>query len=254
VNGPPIPDVSGALLSVTWRAVGTHRVLALYDDRSAWLWRLAGAGEGDDVVGSFRVDPGAVPDEAWEAARAVARDVAAGRLGGEPDPGVLGLALTAGGSAAWVALGTADAAAVGDAAAPLVALAQESPAAAARFATRVVTAPTGALVAAFTATGTGTGPVTLRLDPSGLALALADGGRVAVPAPEMGLVDADVRLLDGIHQPATLEPGVLGACTVPLDDAPPSAVLAGVVRGWVGLVGPWDGFPEAGFEAVGPAA
>ena len=55
-------DLADAVLSVTWRSVGTHQVLAVYADRAAWYWAMATIGEGSDVVGSFRTE---VSDDEW---------------------------------------------------------------------------------------------------------------------------------------------------------------------------------------------
>jgi hypothetical protein len=248
----PGPDVRTAVLSVTWRSVGTHQVLAVFDDRTAWFWAMATIGPGADVVGSFRAE---VPDESWSAVTALGTTVAADDSAGtDPRPGGLAIILTAGPVTRRVPLGTAEAAEVGSTVLPLVELARTTPVAAVRFGTHVVTAPTGQLLAGFTATSIGAQPVSLRLDRSAFGLALSDGDRIELPDPRVGLVDVDGSLLDGLYQPATIRPGRHGATSILLPTPPPEGPVAGTVRGWLTLAGPWAVAPTLDFEAAGPTA
>ena len=206
-------DLSGAVLTITWRTVGTHQVLAVYADRAAWYWALATIGEGSDVVGSFRIE---VTDDEWESIEDLA-----GRVGILPDDRAndqLGLALTAGTAAAWVAFGSDEAGAINSIVMPLVGRAVAEPVAAAKFETRVVTAPTGQLVAGFTLSSIGRESVMLRLDADTFALVSGGGHWHSLPAPRMGLVDAAGSLLDGLYQTAEIPPGGLGACTILLSE------------------------------------
>jgi hypothetical protein len=241
-------DLSDARLSVTWRSVGTHQVLAVYDDRSAWYWATATVGPGSDVVGSFRTE---VADDRWRAVEDAAAMV--GGLGGARVPGEMGLELTAGTATGWVAFGTDEAGRIAAAVDPVVEQARATPIAAARLETRVVTAPTGQRLAGFSLTSVGDRVVSLMLDAEEFVLLTADGTWWPLPAPRMGLVDASGKLLDGLYQRADLAPGALGACTIVLDDPPAEPPSRGNIRGSVALVGPWPVTPEVPFEASSAA-
>ena len=243
MNAPGF-DLSDALLSVTWRSVGTHQVLGVYDDRSAWYWAMATLGPGSDVVGSFRTE---VPAGQWAAIEAAAAAVA--RFDQPAATGALGLTITARGVTGWVALGTDDAGGIGGAVLPVVEAARSTPVAAARLEARVLTAPTGQRVAGFTLASIGDRPVSLRIDPEGFLLSTPAGGGDLLPAPRMGLVDAAGHLLDGLYQTAEIPPGALGACTIVLTEAPAEPPTLGAIRGSLTLVGPWPIEPIEAFEA-----
>jgi hypothetical protein len=240
-------DLSAAVVSVTWRAIGTHQTLAVFEDRTAWYWALATVGAGADVVGSFRA---AVPPERFAAATAMATAA----VGREADaaPGALGMTVTSAEHRGWVPLGTTEADDLAAVVLPLVASARAQPIAAAQLQTHVATAPTGQRIAGFTLTSVGERPLSLRFDPQTFVLTAGDGGATLLPAPRMGLVDAGGRLLDGLYQAAQLAPGVLGACTIVLAEAPPAPLARGAVQGWLTLEGPWDEAPIEDFEASSP--
>jgi len=227
-------DLTGAVLSVTWRSVGTHQVLAVFADRAAWYWAMASLGERSDLIGSFRAD---VSADEWPAIEELAGQVKG--LGSDRVGDELGLALTAGPSAAWVAFGSDRAGAITSTVVPLVERALTGPVAAARFGTRVVTAPTGQQVAGFTFASIGRQPVLLRIDADTFALVSAGGDWEALPAPRMGLVDAAGGLLDGLYQTARINPGDLGACTIVLSDTAAGPPRRGALHGSLTLAGPW---------------
>lgn len=243
-------DLSGAVLTVTWRAVGTHQVLAVYAERAAWYWALATIGEGADVVGSFRTG---VTDDEWESIGELAGRI--GNLANDRVSDELGIALTAGAAAAWVAFGSDEAGAIASTVMPLVRRALAEPVAAARFETRVVTAPTGQRVAGFTLSSIGRESVMLRLDADTFALVSGGGEWHSLPAPRMGLIDAGGGLLDGLYQTAEISPGGLGACTILLTETPGDPPARGALHGSVTLAGPWDtaNAPVEAFEVSSPA-
>jgi hypothetical protein len=245
-------DLSGALLSVTWRTIGTHQVLAVYDDRSAWYWAMATTGPGADLIGSFRAE---VPADRWSFVVALAGDNAV--LSNQQVPGELGISIGSGEGSGWVALGTEQAGRIGDAVLPLVQLALDHPVAAARLETRLVTSPIGQRLAGFTLASIGERPVSLRLDPQQFALSLSVGEWLALPPPRMGLVDPAGTLLDGIYTTAEIAPGFLGACTIVLDDAAAGLGggpgMRGAMRGSLILAGPWPHAPVEPFEASSEA-
>ena len=147
-------------------------------------------------------------------------------------------------------MGSAQAEPIGAAVMPLVESARTHPVAAARLESQMVTAPTDQRIAGFTLTSIGDQSVSLRLDPETFVLIARDGDSALLPAPQMGLVDAKGRLLDGLYQIAELAPGELGACTIVLADPPFAGPPAhGALRGWLTLVGPWPLAPVEGFEA-----
>jgi hypothetical protein len=245
-------DLTGALLSVTWRTIGTHQALAVYDDRSAWYWALATTGPGADRIGSFRAE---VPADQWASVAALAGNNTV--LSNQQVPGQLGITIGSGEGSGWVALGSEQAGRIGDAVLPLVQLALAHPVAAARLETRLVTSPIGQRLAGFTLASIGERPVSLRLDPQHFVLSLSAGEWLALPPPRMGLVDPAGTLLDGIYSTAEIAPGALGACTIVLDD--PAAGLAGgagmrgAIRGSLTLAGPWPHAPIEAFEASSQA-
>jgi hypothetical protein len=243
-------DTSGARLAVTWRATGTHQVLAAYDDHRCWWWALATTGAGSETVGSFG---GAVPEELWPAVVALAARVEALAATAPPrEPRALGLEVSSGTSTAWLPLASPEAAHVAAEVQPLLELTRRHPIAAARLITVVTTAPTGQRLAGYSLTSVGTEPVVLTLDPEALVL-IVDGSAELLPPPRMGLVAGDGTLLDGLYQPARIEPGANGACTVLLDPTagPGDGAVTGRVRGTLTLVGPWDVSPTLPFEATG---
>jgi hypothetical protein len=244
-------DLSDAILSVTWRSIGTHQVLAVYADRAAWYWALATVGEGSDVVGSFRTE---VSAGEWGSIEELAGRV--GTSGSDRTNDELGIALTAGDSTRWVTAGSDEAGAVASIVMPFVERALTGPVAATRFGTRVVTAPTGQPLAGFTFLSIGVQPVLLRLDANTFALVSAGGDWRSLPAPRMGLVDASGDLLDGLYQTAEIPPGALGACTILVTETGDAA--GGALQGSLTLAGPWPSAnsPVEAFEvssaAVGP--
>lgn len=247
----PAIDLSGALLAVTWRTIGTHQVLAVYDDRSAWYWALATIGPGADLIGSFRAE---VPAESWAAVTAIAADDEV--LGSDQVPGELGMTIGAGRRAGWVGLGSEQAGRIGAVVLPLVELALTQPVAAARLEIRLVTSPIGQRLAGFTLTSIGSQPVSLRLDPEQFSLSLSVGEWFALPPPRMGLVDPAGTLLDGLYTTAEIAPGTLGACTIVLDDPAAGsggAAMRGALRGSLTLAGPWSAAPTEPFEASSEA-
>jgi hypothetical protein len=243
-------DLSDAMLSVTWRSIGTHQVLAVYADRAAWYWALATIGAGSDVVGSFRTE---VSDDGWGSIEELAGQV--GTLGNDRTNADLGLALTAGQATTWVTAGSDEAATVASIVMPLVERARAGPVAATRFGTRVVTAPTGQPLAGFTFLSIGVQPVLLRLDPNTFALVSAGGDWRSLPAPRMGLVDASGDLLDGLYQTAEIPPGALGACTILLAETGSDVPARGALHGSLTLAGPWPSAnsPVEAFEVSSAA-
>ncbi len=244
-------DLSGARLSVTWQAIGTHQVLAVYDDRTAWFWALATIGPGSDLVGSFR---GELAGDDWTAVSEVAAQVET--LAGTPTgpAGELGLRVGSGAASAWLPLSGDAAARVTAVTERLLPLVRRHPLAAARLSMLVATAPTGQRVAGFSIASVGSEPVSLSLDPSTLVLTVA-GMAELLPPPRLGLVRGDGTLLDGLYQPARIEPGSNGACTVIIDETTAAdGPVTGSLRGTLTLVGPWDVAPTFPFEAAaGPA-
>jgi hypothetical protein len=227
-------DLSDAVVSVTWRSVGSHQVLAVYADRAAWYWAMATIGDGSDVVGSFRTD---VSDDEWGSIEELAGQVSS--FGNDRAHGDLGTALTSGNVTGWVAAGSDQAGRVALIVMPLVERARAGPIAATRFGTRVVTAPTGQLLAGFTFLSIGVQPVQLSLDADTFALVSAGGDWRSLPAPRMGLVDAAGDLLDGLYQTAEIAPGALGACTILLAETEGDAAARGTLHGFLTLAGPW---------------
>lgn len=243
-------DLSGARLAVTWRSTGTHQVLAAYDDRTLWVWDLATVGPGSDLVGSFQTE---VPEGSWsgvvELAAVVDELVSTGPT---PRAGDLVLRVGSGAVSGWLALGSEAAARVGTTTQPLLGLARQHPVAAARLTTMVATAPTGQRLAGFSLASVGREPVSLLIDPAALVLTV-DGEAELLPAPRMGLVSGDGTLLDGLYQPARIEPGQNAACSVLVDAAAGAgdgAAVSGGVRGLLTMVGPWPVAPTLPFEAT----
>ena len=230
-------DLSGATLTVTWRSIGTHQILAVYPDRTVWYWAMATIGPRSADVGSYATEASARQYGALE--QVVAQ---LGNATDRPSPHDLGLAVTFGQRAAWVRDGTDQAGAIAAAVRPLVESALSKPVAVARFAAQVVRAPTGDRVAGFTFASLGREPVQLRFEAESFELTSPSGERLALPVPRMGLVDSNGALLDGLYQTATVPAGGQGACTVVLpgpDDQAAAPPARAAIRGLVLLVGPW---------------
>ena len=95
---------------MTWRAIGTHQALAVYDDRTAWYWAMATIGPGSELVGSFRDE---LAEDHWAAVSEVATLVPTlARTSTGPVPGELGLRVGSGPESAWLPLAEAAAARV----------------------------------------------------------------------------------------------------------------------------------------------
>ena len=235
-------DLSDAVLSATWGAAGSHEILAVFPGHIAWYWALVPSDERhSDAVGSFHTS---VDEEEWPAIEDLADRVTG--TGGVSRPGGLGMTLTAGSAATWASAGTELAGIVGAVALPLIERARAHPVAVARLHVQVLTAPTGERVAAYRLQSIGSAPVVLQFDPNAFQLGWPDRVWEELAPPQIGLVDADVNLLDGMHRPASIPPGGIGALTIPvLEDRPPAAT-SGAVSGNIVLAGPWS--PEVVYE------
>ncbi len=242
---------------VAWerRGAGGLRLgerLALYSDRSAWLWVQAAADPGRaDRVGSFRaaVDGRRIQEaEALWAALAAAPDAAASVHGPEatvagPDGSLLSLfAGQPGPGAALLALLDS-----------LTAEAVRNPVAAARFVLARVP-DTGVGGFALIVEGEGEQAVQFVLDPGAFVLSLSEangeGERQGVGPLPIGLIGPDGDLVDGLHGTARLAPGSRAAAVLPVRaEAPRDARVE--VGGRIALVGPWPAAPMAAdaFEA-----
>ena len=233
-------DVPDVVLSVCWDAVGVDRRLAVKADGSAWLWSLADLGPDADAVGTWRIDLDVDT-------RAAVVDLASSVVPVGRSDGRLGFSVTAGSGTEWVLEGGDRAGEILAVVRPVLAALRAAPLAVARWTVTVARSPSGELVSGFSGSGVGAEPVTVLLDADGLGLTSADGTAVSVPAARMGLVTADVQLLDGLHQPAVLEPGRSGTCAVVLasETGPGGAHLVipslrwATLTGSIGLVGPW---------------
>lgn len=230
-----------AELVVRWRAPGVHRVLAVLPE-AAWVWSLAGDAEPwTGRAGSFRSD-------VLEVELAAARDLGE-RVAHEPAPadGQLSLTVTGRGTTARVPAGSRLADAVGAAFGALLDRAAAAPVSAFAVGPSAQPLPAGAPLAALAFTALGPEAVELTLDPDGVHGQVPDAGWLALPTVRMGLVDAATTLLDGVHAPATLAPGVVAGWAVPVPVGTSPVLLR--VTGSVRLVGPWpDGLPEQAFE------
>jgi hypothetical protein len=232
VPPPDDLDLSGAGLSVTWRAPGTHQVLAVVAD-GVWFWTFASpSGPWADVAGTFLCEV----SDADRAAllelvdRIPGEDPSGGRA--SPGAGGLGLWLSAGSRRAWVDAGSAAAFDVQQATGPLLTQSRAHAVDALRLKAARRTPPVGDPVLGLTFTAIGTDPSTLRLDPHALRLIRPDGDwRVAQP-PRMGLVDGAGTLLDGLYQAASVPAGGLGVWVIPGAEAEDAqrVVAAGTVQ------------------------
>lgn len=242
-------EVPDATIDVRWASVGADRRLTVRADGSAWWWSLAGTGRGADEVGTWRCEP---DRETLDAVADLARSVTTAPRGGDDR---LGFTVTAGSVHEWVAEGTERAGRLLAALAPLVTTLRAAPLAVARWTVTVGRPPTGEQLAGFSVTATGPRSVTLLIDAAGLELTSPDGTTSALPPLRMGLVTADVDLLDGLYQPAVLAPGRSGTCVVVLPGETPTETAgldtgggSGTVTGSIGLPGPWassgSGAPE----------
>lgn len=230
-------EVPDAVLSVRWDAVGIDRRLAVQSDGSAWYWSLTDTGPGADEVGTWRTG---LDDETLAAVRELARSVApTGR-----DDGRLRFSVTAGLATESVLDGSDRAGRILAVLRPVLATLRAAPMAVARWTVMVGRTPGGEPLAGFAVTAAGSVPVTVLLDADGLGLTSTGGTALSVPAARMGLVTADVQLLDGLYQPAVLEPGRSGTCAVVLAAETLCGLTVADVRratvtGSIGLVGPW---------------
>ncbi|MGZ4602069.1 MAG: hypothetical protein ACXV0U_00560 [Kineosporiaceae bacterium] len=232
VPPPDDLDLSGAGLSVIWRAPGTHQALAVVAD-GVWFWTFASPSEPwADVAGSFLC-------EVSDAERAALLDLVV-RIAGEgtspgrarPGAGRLELLLAAGSRRTWVDAGSEAASDVQQATGPLLADSRPRAVNAVRLKAARMTPPAGDPVLGLTFAAIGADSSMLRLDPQALRLIGADGDwRVAQP-PRMGLVDAAGTLLDGLYQAATVPAGGLGAWVIPGGEARGAqrVVAAGTLR------------------------
>jgi hypothetical protein len=239
------PDVADALLAVTWRGPGLHRVLGLFDG-GAWLWELAGSEEGPSpaMVGSF----GCKLTEA--------ELVGAGELAARVDheaaddaPDGLGVLVWTGSGDRFVPAGTALSTVVTDSVAVALERARAAPVSVVQLGALLAAPPGQAPVLGLTLRSVGSDPVTLRLDATAVTVLAADGTWRVLPPPRMGLVDATIGLLDGIYSSATIPPGGQGAWVVAnIDDAASSAQVR--IRGSISLAGPWGPglAPDAPYE------
>ena len=195
-------ELGAAATSILWRTPGMHQALAVHGD-DVWLWTFASPEpRWADVAGTFRV---AAPAEAAALAALTVDD----------EPGDLPLQLTVAGRTARVAAGSELGRRVGAVVGPLLDRLRAAPVSAVSLTAAVVTPPGGLpAMLGLALDALGPEPAVLGLDAGGVRLG-ADGAWQPVPAPRMGLVDADGTLLDGLYAAATVPAGGSGAWVLP---------------------------------------
>lgn len=230
-------ELGAAATSIVWRTPGAHQALAVHGD-DVWFWTFASPEpRWADVAGTFRV---AAPSEAAALAALVVDD----------EPGDLPLELTVSGRTARVAAGSELGRRVGAVVGPLLDRLRAAPVSAVSVTAAVVTPPGGLpAMLGLTIDALGPEPAVLGLDADGVRLGADDGAWQPVPAPRMGLVDADGALLDGLYAAATVPAGGRGAWVLP--GVPVGEAQRARIGGTIRVAGP---VPPAAVEFEATAA